>query len=235
MRKAESQNVIAEFPGREAGAGLILVGGHHDTQAASPGADDNGTGTAAVLELARLLDGLAPLRRTVRLVSFGAEEQLSVGSAQYARRHRAYLAEHGRFMFNFDSFGSYLGWLELYAGGPQAMADYLRGVFERRDLYLALHTEVLPYADHFPFVAAGVPAASLIRANCTAGRFFHHRPDDDLSRISTELMARVLDASLEALIELAGAEELPFPARIPAEQTQAVADCWNDLFGGWQG
>jgi hypothetical protein len=234
MRQAESQNVIAEFPGTEAARELLLVGGHHDTQADSPGADDNGTGTAAVLELARLLGGLTPLRRTVRLVSFGAEEQLSVGSAQYVRRHRAHLAERGGFMLNFDSFGSYLGWLELYAGGLQAMADYLCGVYERHELYLALKTGVMPYADHFPFVAAGLPAASLIRSNCTGGRFFHHRPDDDLSRVSVDLLARVLDASLEALVELAGAEELPFPAHIPAEQTQAVADCWNDLFGGWQ-
>jgi aminopeptidase YwaD len=74
MREAESQNLIAEFPG--SGPELLLVGGHHDTQAASPGADDNGTGTVAVLELARLLGGLGPLERTVRLVSFGAEEQL---------------------------------------------------------------------------------------------------------------------------------------------------------------
>ena len=232
MREAESQNVIAEFPGT--GPEVLLVGGHHDTQAASPGADDNGTGTAAVLELARLLGALAPLRRTVRLVSFGAEEQLSVGSAQYVRRHRAHLAERGRFLLNFDSFGSHLGWLELIAGGPQAMVDYLCSVYARHDLYLAVTTRVMPYADHFPFVAAGLPAASLLRSNCTAGRFFHHRPDDDLSRVSTDLLARVLDASLEALLELADAEPLPFPAQIPGEQAPAVEHCWNDLFGGWQ-
>ncbi len=234
MREAESQNVIAEFPGADGGGEVLLASGHHDTQAASPGADDNGTGAAAVLELARLLGGLAPLRRTVRLVSFGAEEQLSVGSAQYVRRHRDSLAGQGRFLLNFDSFGSHLGWLELIAGGPQAMADYLRGVYERHDLYLALTTRVMPYADHFPFLAAGVPAVTVLRSNCTAGRFFHHRPDDDLSRISEELLARVLDASLEALVELASVEKLPFPAQIPVEQTQVVADCWNDLFGGWQ-
>ena len=232
MREAESQNLIAEFPGSD--PEILLVGGHHDTQAASLGADDNGTGTVAVLELARLLGGLAPLRRTVRLVSFGAEEQLSVGSAQYVRRHRAELAERGRFLLNFDSFGSHLGWLELIAGGSQEMADYLGGVFQRHDLYLSVTTQVVPYADHFPFVAAGVPAASLLRSNCTSGRFFHHRPDDDLSRVSAGLMARVLDASLEALVELAEAESLPFPAGIPAEQAQAVEHCWNDLFGGWQ-
>jgi aminopeptidase YwaD len=232
MGPAESQNLIAEFPG--SGPELVFASGHHDTQAASVGADDNGTGTVAVLELARLLGALGPLRRTVRLVSFGAEEQLSVGSAQYVRRHRAELRERGRFLLNYDSFGSHLGWLELLAGGPPAMIGWLRGVYERHELYLNAGTQVVPYADHFPFTAAGVPAVSLLRCNCTAGRFFHHRPDDDLSRISTGLMARVLDASLEALLELAQAESLPFPAAIPQEQVPAVEHCWNDLFGGWQ-
>ena len=187
-----------------------------------------------MLELARLLRGIAPLRRTVRLVCFGAEEQLSVGSAEYARKHRAELGRSGACLFNFDSFGSHLGWLELFAGGPQAMADFLSAAFARRDLYMSVHTGVMPYADHFPFVAAGVPAATLIRSNCTAGRFFHHRPDDDLSRVSADLMARVLDASLAALVELASAEPLPFAREIPAGQTEAVERCWNDLFGGWQ-
>jgi hypothetical protein len=231
MREAESQNLIAEFPG--SGPELLLVGAHHDTQAASPGADDNATGVAAVLELGRLLAGLAPLRRTVRLLSFGAEEQLSVGSAQYVRRHRAELSQRGRFLLNFDSFGSHLGWLELLAGGPPEMAAWLRGAYQRRELYVSVVTRVVPYADHFPFVAAGVPAASLLRSNCTSGRFFHHRPDDDLSRVSAGLMARVLDASLEALVELAEAERLPFAPRIPPEQALAVEGCWNDLFGGW--
>jgi len=105
MHESFSQNVIAELPGRDKNAGIIVVGGHHDTQADSPGADDNGTGTAAVIELTRLFASKAPFRRTIRLISFGSEEQLSVGSANYVRRHRADLAEHARFMLNFDSSG----------------------------------------------------------------------------------------------------------------------------------
>jgi hypothetical protein len=232
MRASTSQNVVAEFPG-SGGGEVLYVGGHHDTQAASPGVDDNGTGTAAVIELARLLGRLAPLPRTVRLVSFGAEEQLSVGSAEYARKHRAELRDRGSCLLNFDSFGSHLGWLELYAGGPQAMADFLSAAYARHDLYVKVNTGVMPYADHFPFVAAGVPAASLIRWNCTAGRFFHHRPDDDLTRVSVPLTVRVLDASLAAIVELASAERMPFAREIPADQAGAAELFWNDLFGGW--
>ena len=52
-RPAESANVIAELPGTDAAAGVLYLVGHHDTQAASVGADDNGSATAGLIELAR--------------------------------------------------------------------------------------------------------------------------------------------------------------------------------------
>ena len=66
-----------------------MVGGHYDTVVGTPGADDNATGNAAVLEFARLLRA-APLDRTVRLVAFAKEEPPffrteQMGSRLYAR------------------------------------------------------------------------------------------------------------------------------------------------------
>ena len=233
MKQGTSCNVVAELPGRDPQGDLLLVGGHHDTQADSPGADDNATGTAAVLELARLLSAAPLRRRTLRLVSFGAEEQLSVGSAEYVRRHRQELAGRGALMLNFDSFGSHLGWFELSAGGPAEMTAYLWERLAEGGVHAAVSTGVMPYADHFPFVAAGVPAATLIRSNCKAGRFFHHRPDDDLTRVSLELVSRVIDVSAGILLDLAEREALPFARHIPGDQAAAVSRYWDDLFGGW--
>ena len=123
MRDSTSQNVVAELAGSDQSAGVVYVGAHHDTQAGSVGADDNGSGVAAVLpSLPR--SGECPARRTIRLVSFGAEEQLSVGSATYVRRHRDELAAHGRVMLNFDAFGSLLGWNYLVCNGPEAMGHF---------------------------------------------------------------------------------------------------------------
>jgi Zn-dependent M28 family amino/carboxypeptidase len=233
MHESFSQNVIAELPGRDKNAGIIVVGGHHDTQADSPGADDNGTGTVAVIELTRLFASKAPFRRTIRLISFGAEEQLSVGSANYVRRHRADLAEHVRFMLNFDSIGSHLGWFELVANGPPEMGEVLLKLYEAKGLYMKLNTSAVPYADHFPFVAAGIPSAYLGRSNCTAGRFFHHRLDDNIQRVSPELLADVITASAEILTEFADTATIPFPNAIPEDQSEQIKRYWEDLFGGW--
>lgn len=66
-------NIIAEVKGREGSDGIIVIGAHYDTVAGTPGADDNASGVATLLELARLTVRM-PLERTVRFVAFGLEE-----------------------------------------------------------------------------------------------------------------------------------------------------------------
>jgi aminopeptidase YwaD len=234
MRDATSQNVVGELTGSDSAAGVLYVGAHHDTQADSVGADDNGTGVAAVLALAGALAHL-PRRATIRLISFGAEEQLSVGSATYVRRHREELAARGRFMFNFDAFGSLLGWNVLVCNGPDAMAPLLVRHFAEADIRVRLDRTLIPYSDHFPFVAAGVPAAWIGRNNCEAGRFFHHRPDDDLTRVSCPLVASIVSAAGAALSELAAADAMPFPSQLDAALHAKASAMWDELFGGWAG
>ncbi len=232
MRPGTSQNVIAELPGRDLQAGTLYVGGHHDTQANSVGADDNASGVAALLELARVLS-TGPRQRTIRLVSFGAEEQLSIGSASYVREHRREVMEEGRFVLNFDSYASHLGWTVLDCCGPAGMADLVLATFDAAGLPCCLSAEVIPYTDLFPFVAAGTPGVYVGRDNCTAGRFFHHRPDDDMSRVSVPLMARTVEASADLLRHLSTVAEMPFPATVPPKLAADASRFWEDLFGGW--
>ena len=169
----------------------------------------------------------------MRLVSFGAEEQLSVGSATYVRRHRREIEGRGALIWNLDSYGSPMGWNELVLNGPPELADYVKRRLADRRVPARISREVLPYADHFPFVAAGVPGITLMRLNCAAGRFFHHRKDDDVSRVSCTVLAELLDVVADLVGELAAAKELPFPRSVPAEEQQEVDRQWQDLFGGW--
>lgn len=237
MRPGESENVVAELPGSGGASGeeaseVVVLSAHHDTQADSVGADDNASGVAGILELARVLAPVAR-RRSLRIVSFGAEEQLSVGSARHVRTHREEMESRGALVFNLDSFGSHLGWTEMILNGPAELEAYAPRFFEDRRLPVRVLGSICPYADHFPFVAAGVPGITLWRTNCTAGRWFHHRPDDDLTRVSCTLMARHLDAVAALLAGLLAAPELPFPRQIPEPQVEDVRRFWVDLFGGW--
>jgi Zn-dependent M28 family amino/carboxypeptidase len=81
-------NIVAEIPGRAPANGdgakeVVLVGAHFDAVPNSPGADDNATGVAALLEMARVLKE-EPLDRAVRFCFFNLEEQGLVGSSVYA-------------------------------------------------------------------------------------------------------------------------------------------------------
>ena len=84
------RNIEVELTGAEPSRAIVLVGAHYDSVAGSPGANDNGTGVAAVLELARALKGRR-LRHSVRLVAFVNEESPffysdAMGSLRYANR-----------------------------------------------------------------------------------------------------------------------------------------------------
>lgn len=80
-------NLIAELPNNPPAAPLLIVGAHYDTVIGSPGADDNASGVAAMLEIARVvsseLTGKTLLRR-LQFVGFTLEEESMAGSAHYA-------------------------------------------------------------------------------------------------------------------------------------------------------
>jgi hypothetical protein len=136
-------------------------------------------------------------------------------------------------MYNLDSYGSALGWLQLHVNGHRDFEASFRPHFRAADLYYQTITSVVPYADHFPFAAAGLAVVFHHRLNCNAGRFFHHRPDDDASRVSAEVMARDVSVVATWLDQMATVDTLPFTPGIPEPDRAAIAACWEDLFGGW--
>ncbi len=79
----EHRNWVLDLPGRDPGRSPILVGAHYDGVPGSPSADDNATGVAALLEIARAI-AHRPARHPVRCVAFDLEEMGLVGSEQYA-------------------------------------------------------------------------------------------------------------------------------------------------------
>jgi hypothetical protein len=105
------RNLAAERLGRGRPDEIVLVGAHYDSVRGCPGANDNGTGVAAMLELARLFADRSPYR-TVRFAAFVNEEPPfcfgpSMGSRVYARRCRK-LRENITAMLSLETIGCYL-------------------------------------------------------------------------------------------------------------------------------
>jgi hypothetical protein len=228
--QSRSQNVVAEIPGRRADLPRVLLGAHHDTQCHNIGADDNASGVVALLELARLL-ARCRLRRTVRFVSFGAEEQLSVGSARYVQAHRRELSSLG-VMLNLDSVSSVLGHYWLVRGGTKQFGTWLQRALARHGLDVVERPAPMPFADHFPFAVLGVPAVTLYRPNMDSGaRWQHHSAQDNLDNVSAPELMRVIRAVGAVVLSLANRPRWPFGRGLAAEQRAESFRMARDLYG----
>ena len=228
---AESRNVIAEIPGTDPAGKVIYMGSHIDSVAGSPGADDNAIGCAILLAAAKEL-AKEPHRNTIRLIGFGSEEQLSVGSAAYVRRHADEIKADGRFMMNFDSCGSMIGWNKFVINAEEALREQLKEHFHARDIYYVEHLGPDPCNDLFPFTVLGVPGVTLMRSNCEAGKFFHHRYDNDVTVMSFDIAADLANASARFVSALADRDLSVFFGTEPSSE-QTVRGMWRSEYGGF--
>jgi hypothetical protein len=195
-----SRNLIADRPGDCAERELVLVTAHLDSvnvtgfPAAAPGADDNASGSAGVLAIARAQAGRST-KHDLRLVLFGGEEQGLFGSTQYVSGLNA--AERARIsaVINMDMIackntGTATVLLE---GAPvsQGMIDALAGIAQA-STSLAVQTSLKPFnSDHVPFIEAGIPAVLTIEGTDSANDRVH-TDRDTLETLDISLALEIL-------------------------------------------
>jgi aminopeptidase YwaD len=197
LSDAVSYNVIAEPPDEEC---ETVSGGHYDSVQVAPGASDNASGTATVLEIAAVLAHNGEMGANC-FVLFGAEEIGLVGSAFYVSQLTA--EEKGRIkaMLNFDMVGvGEEGWWVIGEGELQTRAAEIA-----TDLGIA---GVMPStlirglsSDHASFAQAGMPV------------LMYHRWEDPLLHTPEDVVDRVKPQYLEeaarmgiAMLEFLGSE-----------------------------
>ncbi|MCE5239574.1 M28 family peptidase [bacterium] len=225
--RSHSQNVVASLPGKRSLPPLVL-GGHHDSVALGVGAEDDGTGVVAVLEIARLMRDREPLR-PIQFVSFGWEENLSEGARNYVI-HPANDAANTAFMFNFDSLGSWLGNNQAHCTGDRAVRKFVSEYYRRRRYVAEVTGDVSPFSDHFAFNMLGVPSVWFHRINFPGSRFYHHSEYDQIGVINFDQLAETTQAAADMVIALAQRPDLPFPSAIPAAQQRIIARHRRDLY-----
>lgn len=121
-------NIIVEIPGTESPKEVLLVGAHFDAVPGTPGADDNGTGVAALLELARVLKD-RPVRRTVRLVFFNLEEIRVRGSTEHLAGLRPKLTSGSQRLVGMISL-EMLGYFTDEPDSQRSPIPKIEGVFD---------------------------------------------------------------------------------------------------------
>lgn len=215
-RRVAAWNVVGQVEGRGLGKEVVVVSAHYDhvgirradsatTDSIFNGADDNASGTVALLEIARIIrQGPAP-KRTVVFVAFTGEEMGGLGT-------RRYLAEPvhplDRTVANFNI--EMIGRPDSLAGGPGKA--WLTG-YERSNMGEQLLAGGIPIvadprpaqnffrrSDNYAFAVRGIPAHTLSSFNMHPD---YHRPGDEAEKLDYGHMAQVIEAAARAVRILA--------------------------------
>lgn len=199
----QSGNVVAEVPGRDPKAPILLIGGHLDSWDLATGAIDDGAGVAITTAAAKhIMDAGRPLR-TIRIVWFGAEEPGGFGGKALAEAHKA-----DRYAIAGESdFGADRVWRfssQLMKSDPAAYAQLAASLaplgITKNDKGEADGTDV------DPTIQTGAPWVSL---NQDGTRYFdwHHTPDDTLDKIDPVQLRQNVAAWTAMLAVLSGGIE----------------------------
>jgi hypothetical protein len=198
-----SANVIADPPGFDVEAPHVVIGAHLDSVAVAPGAEDNASGVAVVLELARLA-AARPLPVDVRFIAFGAEEPRGSGDRMHHFGSQQYVADLPSTdavtaMVSLDRVGVAASSVPICTGGTgsTAVRNALLEVAEGIDI--AAHSCENRSSDHWSFEKADVPAARLGSVPYAE----YHSSRDRPGVVEQEQLERVGDIVWQWLVEAA--------------------------------
>jgi Zn-dependent M28 family amino/carboxypeptidase len=161
--KVPIPTVVAEIPGRDLPGEVVIVGAHLDSWQPGTGAQDNGTGVATVLEVARAIKTLnRPPRRTLRFLLFGGEEEGLLGSTAYARQHSAEMPKIDAVLVTDTGSAPAKGWYvmgrEDEKGALTALKPLLSGLGADG---VSTDATFIFATDHAAFDVLGVPSLVL--------------------------------------------------------------------------
>jgi Zn-dependent M28 family amino/carboxypeptidase len=244
----QSSNVIADSKKGRTDE-VVVVGAHLDSVAEGPGINDNGSGTATILEIALQMAKLnINPKNQVRFAFWGAEEAGLVGAQYYVDNLSEAELANIAVNLNFDMLGSVNYVRFVYDGdgsdseaGP-AGSDYVEGVFNDYFSRLGLATEPTAFdgrSDYGPFIDVGIPAGGLFSGaegvktpeqvaiyGGTAGEWYdpcYHQVCDTINNVSNKALDELGDAAAHA-VEYFVTTPSPFKERGKSSQAKKYGE-----------
>ena len=197
-----------------------------------PGADDNASGTAGVLELARLFAPLqGKIQRGILFVNFAGEELGLLGSAEWVR-HPTRPLEKAVAMLNMDMIGRIKD-EKVYIGGLGTGSTF-QSILDRAESHTAFKYENSPggysSSDHTSFVTKHIPVLFFFSGLHSD----YHKPSDTWEKINAESAAHLLDLVLNVTLNIDTATERPkFVAVVENPNPHAAGTPTGSVGGGY--
>jgi Peptidase family M28/PDZ domain/PA domain len=242
--QGSAANVIGILRGTDATLRdeAVVIGAHYDhlghggegslapdaRGAIHPGADDNASGTAAVMGLARAFAAAGGAPRTLVFAAFAGEEMGLLGSSEYVRRPAAPLARTV-FMLNLDMVGRLRGGtlhVDGVDGGTGLRAlvtDAARGL----GLTLELHGDPYAGSDHTSFYAAGRPVLFL----STGAHEDYHRPTDTWDKLNSAGLETVTTFAARVVSAISAASAPPQYVKVESAAGAGQRGGYGPYFG----
>ena len=246
-KERTTHNIIAVLPGKDKHLKheYIVVGSHYDhlgmggkdsgsrrpdTLGVHPGADDNASGDAVVLELAKYFKKVRS-PRSIIFMFFGAEEQGLVGSKQFLEwmkqddNQRINLPADKKgivAMVNLDMVGRMRD-NALSVSGTGTSSEFkaiVENVAEQTNVNVSCTPDGYGPSDHASFVAADIPVLFLT----TGGHMEYHTPDDVSSTLNYDGMQQTLAFSQELITRLTNMSTTPDYISVPSSNTMKHAN-----------
>lgn len=219
---AVSWNVYGELPG--GGSGRVLLGCHYDGHDIAQGAQDPASGTAALLECARVLAtharGLTGC--TIGFLFFGIEETGLTGATRYVEQHAAEMDEI-RFLLNLDSAGM-PGRKGLKVNGWPELEPHLERWAEEMAAEVPVGQRTSAYSDHYPFLKAGVPTAMMGDPDAAnTGRGYGHSAYDTVDKVALADMREAAAVAARLALRMSRLDPWPLRRRTPDEVAAFLA------------
>jgi hypothetical protein len=238
---SNQRNVVATLPGSGAHSGLIILMAHYDSRTydpadgigRAPGANDNASGVALLLEVARLMSSRT-WNQTVMFVAFAGEEQGTFGSRHFVR----HMMLDGRIIdaaINNDIIGGRPGipyFLRVFAPDPDT--SNTRQLVRYMGLIGSIYLPHFPlelqsmrdregrFSDHLEFTNAGIASVRLTES--VEDFTIQHTGQDTWDRLDYEYLAHVVQLNLAVVASMAAA-----PAPPPAPAVAPMADAGSYL------
>jgi aminopeptidase S len=241
---ATGWNVIADWPGGDPN-NVLMAGGHLDSVSAGPGINDNGSGSAGLLEVALAVSrtNLQPSRH-LRFAWWGAEELGLVGSTFHVNNLPSTERAKIKGYLNFDMIGSpNPGYFVYSATGQPTGSLALQQTFQQYFASIGVPTELTSVggrSDHAAFARAGIPVGGLftgaegIKTSAQAQKWggsaglaydrCYHRSCDTISNVNTTALDRNSDAIASAVWSLSGGSTQPPGPRFENTADVAIPD-----------
>jgi Zn-dependent M28 family amino/carboxypeptidase len=260
IETVQTSNVIADLAPRNAtkAGKVVLLGAHLDSVREGPGINDNGSGTATILEIAEQMAANKAPRNPVRFAFWGAEEAGLIGSTKYVAALSEADAGKIGLDLNFDMLGSPNFVRYIYDGDGSAFgtagppgSDDIEHTFETYFASKGLATDPTAFdgrSDYKPFIDVGIPAGGLFsgaegkktaeqqaRYGGVTGEAYdrcYHQACDTYSNVSTPALRQLADGAAHATaVYAARAEPLAPPPPPPAARQTTAAGGATTMLG----